>query len=92
MSIGANVSVIAFGAILAFATHVHTPGLNVGAIGAVLIAVGVVGLVMQLTSLARQRKLTAVTVAQGSAVVVRPYDDRPGEPPYGDPDGEDGGF
>lgn len=83
MSIGANVSVIAFGAILAFATHFHTRGLNFGAIGAVLIAVGVAGLAMQLTSLARQRKLTALTAVQGSAVVVRPY---------GDFDDQDGGF
>ena len=83
MSIGANVSVIAFGAILAFATHVHTPGLSVSAIGAVLIAVGVVGLVMQLTSLARQRKLTAVTAEQGTAVVVRPYDATSGGPANG---------
>lgn len=86
MSIGANVSVIAFGAILAFATHLHTRGLNVGAIGAVLIAVGVAGLAMQLTSLARQRKLTAVSAVQrqGGSVVVRPHD------PYGGFDDQDG--
>ena len=91
MSIGANVSVIAFGAILAFATHVHTPGLSIGAIGAVLIAVGLIGLVMQLTSLARQRRLTAVTATRGNDVVVRPYDDTSGEPPSGDLADQDDG-
>jgi hypothetical protein len=60
MSIGANISVIAFGAILSFATHVHTPHFNVPAVGAILIAVGVVGLVMQLAALARQREADVV--------------------------------
>lgn len=73
MSIGASVSVVAMGAILSFATHVHTPGFNVAAMGAVLMAVGVAALVMQLAALARQRELTAVTATRGNApVLVRP--------------------
>jgi len=72
MSIGANISVIAIGAILSFATHVRTPGLDVAAIGAIVMVVGLAGLVMQLASLARQRELTAVQATQGRAVVVRP--------------------
>lgn len=94
MSIGAKISVIAFGAILSFATHVHTPGFNVPAVGAILMAVGVVGLIMQLFSLARQRELTAVNAVQQQrgAVVVRPneaaaYDTLPSEDPQ-----RDGGF
>lgn len=92
MSIGANISVIAFGAILSFATHVHTPGFDIPAVGAILMAVGVVGLVMQLVSLARQRELTAADVArQRGAVLVRPNDDVLDDlPPY-DPQ-RDGGF
>lgn len=90
MSIGANVSVSALGAILAFATHVHTHGLNVSAIGAVLMVVGVAGLAMQLASLSRQRRLTAFTTAQRSAVVVQPYDAMPGATQYGDPAERDG--
>lgn len=74
MSIGANISVIAIGAILSFATHVNTPGFNIPAMGAILIAVGAIGLVMQLASLARQRELTAANLTQQRAVVVRPND------------------
>jgi hypothetical protein len=73
MSIGASISVVALGAILSFATHVHSPGLNIAAVGAVLMAVGVVALVMQLAALARQRELTAVTATRRSQpVLVRP--------------------
>ena len=75
MSIGANIAVIAVGAILTFATHVHTSGFSVAAVGAVLMAVGVVSLGMQLASLARQRNLTAdeaVMGQLGQPVVVRP--------------------
>jgi hypothetical protein len=60
MSIGANLAVIAAGAILSFATHVHTAGFSIQAVGAVLILVGAVSLFLQIQSLARQRELTAV--------------------------------
>jgi hypothetical protein len=59
MSIGANLSVIAVGAILSFATHVRTTGFSLIAMGGVLIAVGAVGLFMQIAALQRQRELTA---------------------------------
>jgi hypothetical protein len=73
MSIGANVSVITVGAILTFAVRVRTEVLSVHTVGAVLMAVGVVGLVLQLKALARQRELTPVQVQQpAEAVLVRP--------------------
>lgn len=73
MSIGASISVIAVGAILSFATHMRTHGFSVIALGAVLIAVGIAGLVMQIAALRRQRMLTAVRATQAARpVVVRP--------------------
>jgi hypothetical protein len=72
MSIGANISVIAAGAILSFATHVHTSGFSVVAIGAILMIVGLVSLVVQLASLARQRHLTADEAMLSRPVMVRP--------------------
>lgn len=74
MSIGANIAVIAAGAILAFAVRVHTAGVSVQAVGAVLIAVGVIGLVLQIRALVRQRELTAVQAQMPrEAVLVQPY-------------------
>lgn len=72
MSIGANITVIAAGAILSFATHVHTTGFSLIAVGAVLMVVGFVALVMQLAALARQRNLTAREAVVSRPVVVRP--------------------
>ena len=83
MSIGANISVITAGAILAFATRFHTSGVSVQAVGGVLMLVGLVSLVLQLLSLHRQRELTATqAMAPQSAVAVRPR--HPGQPytPY----------
>lgn len=73
MSIGANVSVVTAGAILAFAVRARTGVVSVHAVGAVLMAVGVVGLVLQLRALARQRRMTPVRFQQpAEAVLVRP--------------------
>jgi hypothetical protein len=73
MTIGANISVIAVGAILAFATHIRATGFSVIAMGAVLMAVGAAGLVMQVAALARQRRLTAAQADPAiRTVVVRP--------------------
>ena len=84
MSIGANISVVAAGAILAFAVRVHTDGVSVHAVGAVLMAVGVLGLVFQLRALARQRELTTVQAqVPHDAVLVRPAGSA--QPPYGPP-------
>jgi len=70
MSIGANISVIAVGAILTFATHVRAPGFSVIAMGAVLMVVGTVGLFMQIAALQRQRQLTAAQADPAARTVV----------------------
>lgn len=73
MPIGANIAVIAAGAVLAFAVRVHTHGVSVQAVGAVLMAVGFIGLVLQIRAVIRQRELTAVqAVTPAEAVLVRP--------------------
>jgi hypothetical protein len=73
MSIGANISVIAVGAVLAFATHVHSTGFSVIAMGFVLMVVGAIGLFMQVAALYRQRELTAAQAEpEPRSVVVRP--------------------
>jgi hypothetical protein len=72
MSIGANVSVIAVGAVLAFAVRVHTDGISVHSVGGVLMAVGLISLMMQIRAIARQRELTAAQAETPStAVLVR---------------------
>jgi hypothetical protein len=73
MSIGANLAVIAVGAILSFATHLRTSGFSVIALGCVLMVVGAVGLFMQVAALRRQRELTAAQAdPEARTVVVRP--------------------
>jgi Flp pilus assembly protein TadB len=73
MSIGTHIAVIVAGAILTFATHVQVAVISLGTIGAVLMVVGAAGLVLQITSLARQRRLTATQSGPPSeAVLVRP--------------------
>jgi hypothetical protein len=73
MSIGANISVIAVGAILTFATHFRASGFSVIAMGAVLMVVGAVGLFMQVVALHRQRELTETQADPTMrTVVVRP--------------------
>ncbi len=77
MSIGASISVVAVGAILAFATHVHSSGFSVIAMGGVLMVVGLVALGLQIAALRRQRELTAAEVqAPERAVIVRPPSER----------------
>jgi hypothetical protein len=74
MSIGANIAVIAAGAILTFAVRVHAAAVSVQTVGAVLMAVGVIGLVLQIRALARQRELTAVQAqTPREAVLVAPH-------------------
>jgi len=72
MSIGANTSVVTAGAVLTFATRFHLDGVNVSAVGMVLMLVGLAGLILQLTALRRQRELTALQATAPDAVLVRP--------------------
>jgi hypothetical protein len=83
MSVGANISVITAGAVLAFATRFHTSGVSVQAVGGVLMLVGLVSLVLQLLSLYRQRELTAAQATTPvGAVLVRPPNHGPQYGPY----------
>lgn len=83
MSIGANISVIATGAVLAFAVRVHTDGFSLRAVGVVLMTVGLISLALQISALIRQRELTAAQVqAPGESVLVRPGGTGPA-PSYG---------
>jgi len=43
MGIGVGIFLIALGAILAFAVHVHTTGLDLNAVGVILMVVGAIG-------------------------------------------------
>ena len=73
MSIGASITVVAVGAILSFATHVHSSGFSVIAMGGVLMAVGIVALGLQIAALHRQRQMTAAEVQPPErTVIVRP--------------------
>ena len=72
MPIGANIFVIAAGAILTFATDFDTPGFNVPALGAVLMVVGAVGLIMRLMAVYRQRQLAVQRAMPGRSVVAPP--------------------
>ncbi len=48
MGLGVGIFLIAVGAILAFAVHVTTSGVNVHAVGWILMAVGFVGILLSL--------------------------------------------
>lgn len=63
MSIGTSIFLIAVGAILRFAVHVHTTGFSLHTIGLILMVVGVVGLVLSFLWLAiwRDRQERATT-------------------------------
>jgi hypothetical protein len=73
MPVGANISVITAGAVLAFATRFHTDGFSVHAVGGVLMLVGLVSLILQIASIYRQRQLTtAQAELPQESVMVRP--------------------
>jgi hypothetical protein len=72
MTTGASLLLIAIGAILRFAvTPQYTHGINVGIIGVILMAVGVVGLVISIAMLTARRR-TDVTYRRDGATYVEP--------------------
>ena len=93
MGMGASILLIALGAILAFAVDLPTRGLDLSAIGVILMLLGIVGVIADLVIFGDRRGLgrrTAtviesepdVVVSRGSAVVEESYvddriDDRP---------------
>jgi hypothetical protein len=79
MRIGASLVLIALGAILKFAvTPQHTHGVDLGAIGIILMAVGLVGGLITLAIMTTRRR-TDVTYRRDGATYVEPA---AAEPPY----------
>lgn len=61
MTIGGSIAVIAIGAILTFAVSVSIAGLNIDAVGVILMAAGAVGLVFGIIRFfSRRRDLTGL--------------------------------
>ena len=82
MSIGANISVITAGAVLAFATRVHAAGVSIQAVGVVLMLVGIVSLALRIGAVAKQRELTMrQATVPAERVLVRPAGSH--KQPYG---------
>jgi hypothetical protein len=87
VGIGASIFMLAVGAIIAFALHVHVGFLDLRVVGWVLMAAGAVGLIMTLTIFGSRRRTvvtstTAPPVAPGERRVIdqpvaSEYDDRP---------------
>jgi membrane-bound ClpP family serine protease len=70
MPTGISIFLIAVGAILYFAVTKVVNGLNLGAVGVVLMIVGALGLVVSLVMLAMTRaRATRTTVVQGTSPV-----------------------
>src|SRR4051794_6464120 len=59
MGIGVSIFLIAVGAILTFAVHVHTSGFSLDTIGWILMAVGAIGLLTSLVIWAPRRRTAA---------------------------------
>jgi len=71
MTIGGAIALFVIGAILAFATTFHVPGVDLQLIGYILMGAGVVGFLIGLSLLFRRRSLvssTSVDPASGSRV------------------------
>ena len=85
MGIGASIFLIAVGAIIAFALHVHVGFLDLSVVGWILMVAGAIGLIMTLTIFSSRRRTVVTTqpppVAGERRVVDQPvvseYDDRP---------------
>jgi hypothetical protein len=89
MGIGASIFLLALGAILAFAVNADISGLDIGVIGWILMAAGLVGLVITLWFW-NSRRRTVVTRSTGAPVAGTGYtseyretrrDDVPPPPP-----------
>jgi uncharacterized protein DUF6458 len=71
MGIGVGLVFIAVGAVLTFAVHATLSGVNIQVVGVILMAVGAVGLLIDLTVFAPRRRsvTTYSTTAQPAAPV-----------------------
>ncbi len=79
MGIGVSIFLIAVGAILKFAVHVHTTGFNITTVGVILMVVGAIGLLMSTLIFGtwRNRNTTGPAVVERNNTVV----DRTSYPP-----------
>lgn len=78
MGFGANLAVIAIGAVLAFATHFTLSGIDVRMVGWILMAVGVIGMIIGLTYARPRRALREVDANAGEPVyAVTPEEEEP---------------
>lgn len=67
MRLGTGIVLIALGAILAFAVHVQLSGVDLRVIGWILIAVGALGVVLELAVWGPHRRRSVTTDAYGRA-------------------------
>ena len=75
MGAGVSIIMIAVGAVLRFATTVHTSNFNVHTVGVILIVVGIVGLLLSLffwttPSGFSQRRRSRTVISDGNGSVV----------------------
>lgn len=66
MGIGVGIFLIALGAILTFAVNAAVSGLDISVVGVILMAVGALGLVLDLVVFAPRRR----TITDGTAVAM----------------------
>lgn len=79
MRIGASLVLIALGAILKFAVKTHVNGVDIGAVGVILMIVGAVGLLITIALMTTRRR-TDVVHQPGRTTVIEPND--PIDPGY----------
>lgn len=82
MRIGASLVLIALGAILKFAVTAHVSGVNISAIGVILMVIGVVWLILSLTLLTMRRRTDIVRTPNGTTYLEPPDRVEPVERPY----------
>jgi hypothetical protein len=70
MGIGVGLFLIAGGAILTFAVNVTTSGFNLNTIGIILMAVGAVGVIVELAVFAPRRRTVVAAAPATSRTVV----------------------
>jgi len=69
MRLGSSIFLIALGAILAFAVHLRLSGIDLQVVGYILLAVGVLGIILEFAFFApRRRTSTIVRTAQPTVV------------------------
>jgi Domain of unknown function (DUF6458) len=77
MGIGASIFLMALGAILTFATNISVSGLNLNAVGVVLMLAGALGLILTLFVWGPRRRARVIDAGEEIIEERRVYDDRP---------------